>query len=165
MLLPVKFFRKIRSTIQHLQDCYNHYLFQLRQGLIYPWISLGDYQKLKGAYYIGGSRQADQVCCSFFFSLSHPYTTKEVDELFIKEIVRLHGFPASIVSDKDRLFMSLFWKELFKTAGTQLKLSSAYHPQTDGQTEVANRCLEFYLRCLTGTKPKQWPNHLAWAEF
>jgi len=84
--------------------------------------------------------------------LSHPYTTKEVDELFIKEIVRLHGFPASIVSDKDRLFMSLFWKELFKTAGTQLKLSSAYHPQTDGQTEVANKSLEVYLGCLIGTK-------------
>lgn len=100
-----------------------------------------------------------------FFALSYPCAAKEVAELFIKEVVRLHGFLASIVSDRDRLFMSLFWKELFKTAGTQLKLSSAYHPQTDGQTEVANRCLEFYLRCLTGTKPKQWPNHLAWAEF
>ena len=53
-----------------------------------------------------------------FFALSHPDTAKEVVELFIKELVRLHGFPASIVSDRDRLFMSLFWKELFKKAGT-----------------------------------------------
>jgi len=74
-----------------------------------------------------------------FFAFSYPYTVKEIAELFIKEVVRLHGFPASIVSGRDKLFMSFFWKELFKKADTQLKMSTAYHPQTNGQMEVANR--------------------------
>lgn len=78
-------------------------------------------------------------------------------ELFVREIVRLHGFPKSIVFDQDRVFISQFWQDLFKLSGTKLKLSSGYHPQTDGQTEVVNRPVETFLRCFVGTHPKQWP--------
>ncbi|XP_057432432.1 uncharacterized protein LOC130725200 [Lotus japonicus] len=71
-----------------------------------------------------------------FFPLKHPYSAKSIADLFTREIVRLRGIPASIVSDRDPLFMSHFWKELFRLQGTHLKMSSAYHPESDGQTEA-----------------------------
>lgn len=102
---------------------------------------------------------------SHFLALKHPYTARSIAEIFTKEIVRLHGVPSSIVSDRDPIFMSHFWQELFKLQGTHLKLSSAYHPESDGQTEVINRCLEMYLRCFSADQPKTWVTWLHWAEY
>ena len=100
-----------------------------------------------------------------FFALSHLYTAKKIAEVFVSGVMKLHGVPISIISDRDPIFVSLFWREIFKLQGTELKTSSAYHPQTDGQTEIINQCLEQYLQCFVSQRPKQWEKFLAWAEF
>ncbi|PNX93203.1 hypothetical protein L195_g016354 [Trifolium pratense] len=102
---------------------------------------------------------------SHFSPLKIDYNSKTVAEVFMKTVVKLHGLPKSIVSDRDKVFISKFWKELFQLQGTTLSMSSAYHPQTDGQSEALNKCLEMYLRCLTFQNPKSWFKALDWAEY
>ena len=72
---------------------------------------------------------------SHFMPLKHPYTVAIVAELFFNNVVKLHSMPLTITSDRDKKFTSNFWKELFKLWGTQLQMSTAYHPQNNGQTE------------------------------
>jgi hypothetical protein len=67
-----------------------------------------------------------------FVPLGHPYTASSVVRAFFNDIVRLHGFPESIVSDRDLVFTGHVWRDLFKMAGVQLRMSTAFHPQTDG---------------------------------
>lgn len=100
-----------------------------------------------------------------FGALMASFTASKVAELFVSMVVRHHGFPRSIVSDRDPIFMSNFWRKLFELSGTKLSMSSAYHPQTDGQSEVVNRGLEQYLRAFTQHKPSTWVSFLPWAEF
>ena len=77
-----------------------------------------------------------------FESLPTSFTAISVANLFTNMFIKHHGFPLSIVSDIDSIFLTKFCQALFQLSGTTLKYSSAYHPQTDGQTEVVNRCLE-----------------------
>jgi hypothetical protein len=89
-------------------------------------------------------------------SRSHPYTATSVAAAFFAEIVCLHGVPVSIVIDQDPVFSSPFWREIFRLAGVQPNLSSALHPQSDGQSEVTNKIIVMYLRCFTRNRPCQW---------
>ncbi|KAJ7960281.1 Ty3/gypsy retrotransposon protein [Quillaja saponaria] len=100
-----------------------------------------------------------------FFPLSHPYSAMTIAQVFLDGVYKLHGPPTTITSDRDKIFLSRFWTELMKLLGVKLQLSTAYHPQTDGQTEVLNRCLETYLRCMTGEQPKQWAKWVSLAEY
>jgi hypothetical protein len=100
-----------------------------------------------------------------FCSLHHPFTASTVTQIFMDQVFKLHGMLHSLVSDRDPTFTSNFWQELFNLQGTQLHLSSAYHPQTDDQTEVVNKCLETYLRCFASEKQHQWAQWLPLAEW
>jgi hypothetical protein len=85
--------------------------------------------------------------------------------LFFDNVVRLHGVPKKIVSDRDKRFDSNFWRCLWQMLGTKLAMSTAYHPQTDGQTERMNRTLEDILRHYVGFHHDDWDDHLTAAEI
>jgi hypothetical protein len=85
--------------------------------------------------------------------------------VFRQVVYRQHGMPKVIVSDRDDRFMSKFWKALFASVGTELKFSTAFHPQTDGQSERANRTLEQFLRNYVGARQDDWDDYLDMAEF
>lgn len=97
--------------------------------------------------------------------LTHPYTAIKVAQEVLDNVIKMHGMPQAIISYRDPFFVSQFWKELFTNLGTQVRLSTAYHPQTDGQTERVNQCIEMFLRCMTGHKPSSWAAWLSLDEW
>ena len=102
---------------------------------------------------------------------AHFLAIKETDNMerltraYLKEIVRLHGVPKSIISDRDSRFTSRFWQSLQKALGTRLDMSTAYHPQTDGQSERTIQTLEDMLRACVIDFGKGWDVHLPLIEF
>jgi hypothetical protein len=83
----------------------------------------------------------------------------------LDQVYKLHGLPMSIVSDRDRVFTSKLWQELFSLAQVKLSMSTTYHPQSDGQSERVNQCMETFLRCFANACPKKWLHWLSLAEY
>uniref|UniRef100_A0A803SPZ4 Gypsy retrotransposon integrase-like protein 1 n=1 Tax=Anolis carolinensis TaxID=28377 RepID=A0A803SPZ4_ANOCA len=92
-------------------------------------------------------------------------TAKETADLLLQHVFRLHGLPKSLVTDRGSQFTSRFWRALQKLLGIDSRLSSAHHPQTDGQTERTNATLEQYLRCYVNYQQDNWASLLPLSEF
>jgi hypothetical protein len=92
-------------------------------------------------------------------------SAEDVARHFVQHVFRLHGLPESIVSDRDPKFTSAFWRECFRLLGTKLRLSTAFHPQTDGQTERMNRVVEEAVRHYISPDQRDWDEHLPLIEF
>jgi hypothetical protein len=99
-----------------------------------------------------------------FIPLTRTASATTVASLFFREIFRHHGLPESIITDRDPRFVSAFWQTLFAHLGTQLNLSTAYHPQSDGQTERVNRSLGTFLRAYVAGRERTWDTYLTAAE-
>ena len=100
-----------------------------------------------------------------FIPTKDTVTGNETAKLYFNNIYRLHGLPESIISDRDPKFTANFWNCLWKCTGTQLRMSTAHHPQSDGQTERTNMTLESMLRAVISHNQKDWENYLCHAEF
>ena len=100
-----------------------------------------------------------------FLAIKETFSLQRLAELFVQEIVRLHGVPVSIVSDRDARFTSKFWRSLQQALGTKLHFSTAFHPQTDGQSERTIQTLEDMLRSCVMQFKGNWDSHLPLVEF
>ena len=102
---------------------------------------------------------------AYFLFVQMTFTLEEFCKLYIRGIVRLHGVPISIVSDQDPRFTAQFWKSFQRAMGTQLRMSTVFHPQTDGQSERTIQVLEDMLRACVLDLKGNWEEHLPLVEF
>jgi hypothetical protein len=100
-----------------------------------------------------------------FIPVKTTYNSVVLAELYMSRIVCLHGIPKKIITNRGTQFTSHFWQQLHEALGTHLKFSSAYHPQTDGQSERTNQILEDMLRACALQDQLGWDKRLPYAEF
>lgn len=108
------------------------------------------------------SKQRHYIACT---SDDHGTSTEETLKMLIHWVYRIHGMPASIVSDRGLQFVSTLWKSFCKRMGIEVNVSTAFHPETDGQTERANQDVETFLRTYTNEHQNDWDTWLPMAEF
>ena len=99
-----------------------------------------------------------------FIAREQNATAKNVADVFLREVGKLHGLPTEIISDMDAKFSGEFWESLCKSLNIKRRMSTAYHPQTDGQTERTNQVLEGYLRNFVNYDQNDWYQLLPLAE-
>jgi transposase InsO family protein len=129
------------------------------------WISLLDYlapQKGYDAIWVIVDRLTK---VAHFIPVKTTYKGSQLAELYMARIVCLHGVPKKIVSDRGSQFTSRFWRSFHENMNTKLNFSTAYHPQTDGQTERTNQVLEDMLRACALQHGGSWDKSLPYAEF
>ncbi len=119
--------------------------------------SLGTQVIRSSAYHPQTNGQTERVNQTAHFLPVHTtHKTEKYAEIYVDQIVRLHGIPKTIISDRGALFVARFWEQLQESLGTQVIRSSAYHPQTNGQTERVNQILEDMLRACVLHYGKDW---------
>jgi hypothetical protein len=120
------------------------------------------------------TKRGNTACVTFvdrFTKMVHVWPCKtqvsseEMVNIFLQAVFRLHGVPREIVSDRDPRFTAAFWSQLFRRLGTKFNMSTANHPETDGQSERANRTIEEILRCYVSPHHDDWDEHLPTLEF
>jgi hypothetical protein len=141
----------------------------------YPWdsISFDHIVKLP----LSKEPMTNMICDSIFVIVDRltkqgifvPYkeqsSAEELGYTLLKYVVSKHGLPSEIISDRGATFVSKYWQSLAARMGTHHKASTAYHPQTDGQTERVNQIVESYLRCYINFEQDDWVEHLPMAEL
>lgn len=150
---------------------------QKKIGLLYPLEApMGPWESISLDLItdLPPTKQGNTACVTFvdrFSKMIHVWPCKtevnsqEMVQIFLQAVFRMHGVPKEIVSDRDPRFTAAFWSQLFKRLGTRFNMSSANHPQTDGQSERANRTIEEILRCYVSPHHDDWDEHLATLEF
>lgn len=100
-----------------------------------------------------------------FIALKERVTASDIAKAFLKNVWKIHGLPTEIVSDRDTKFTGEFWTSLCTQLNIKLSKSSAYHPQTEGQTEPINQTLEAYLRNIVNYDQNDWYDFLPLTEY
>jgi len=154
---------KLKLSIRNQEACCNPCLSQCGNGSRLQWTLWWAYLEHKDIMMPYGLDRLTKA--AHFLAIKTTFNAEQLAEMYIAEIVRLHGVPLTIVSDRDTKFASKFWQGFQSAMGTQLNLSTAFHPQTNGQSERTIQTLEDMLRACAIEYTGSWDRNLPLVEF